>query len=215
MLTATVLAVLTAGSSPASAAGTIDQSQESQTDLNGVPLVGSQVAAQTFTAGRSGGLDQVDLLLTRYGTPGDIIVEIRGVASGIPTNQVLASGTISDAALDTDPYTYEWTPVMLNAPALVEAGGQYAIVAIDGGGANFPSDYFVWADTSYDAYGSGMVLTTVDGGVTWFPAPLADMAFKTYVTSVPTTKDDCKQGGWASFEMFKNQGDCVLYVLGQ
>ena len=28
----------------------------------------------------------------------------------------------------------------------------------------------------------------------------------------PTTKDDCKNGGWKSFPGFKNQGDCVSFV---
>jgi hypothetical protein len=29
---------------------------------------------------------------------------------------------------------------------------------------------------------------------------------------LPTSKDDCKSGGWASFGVFKNQGDCVSFV---
>jgi choice-of-anchor C domain-containing protein len=29
---------------------------------------------------------------------------------------------------------------------------------------------------------------------------------------LPTTKDDCKKGGWEDFGVFKNQGDCVSYV---
>jgi hypothetical protein len=28
----------------------------------------------------------------------------------------------------------------------------------------------------------------------------------------PTTKDDCKDGGFERFGIFKNQGDCVSYV---
>jgi len=32
--------------------------------------------------------------------------------------------------------------------------------------------------------------------------------------TAPTSKDDCKNGGWQSFNdpAFKNQGDCVSYV---
>lgn len=29
---------------------------------------------------------------------------------------------------------------------------------------------------------------------------------------LPTNKDQCKKGGWQSFEVFKNQGDCVSFV---
>jgi hypothetical protein len=211
-LAVSVLTLLAAWSSPVIATGTLDQSQE-QTDFSGVPLVGAQIGAQTFIAGLSGGLDQVDLLLTRYETPGDLIVQIRGVASGIPTSQVLASGTISETALDSDPYTFQWASAVLSPPAPVVSGSQYAIVAIDGGGANFPTDYFVWAHTSFDAYTNGVGMTSIDGGVTWFPVQMVDMTFRTFVTAVPTTKSECRDGGWASFGMFKNQGDCVAYVM--
>jgi hypothetical protein len=29
---------------------------------------------------------------------------------------------------------------------------------------------------------------------------------------LPTSKDQCKNGGWKTFGVFKNQGDCVSYV---
>jgi hypothetical protein len=29
---------------------------------------------------------------------------------------------------------------------------------------------------------------------------------------LPTSKDQCKNGGWRNFGVFKNQGDCVSYV---
>jgi hypothetical protein len=32
------------------------------------------------------------------------------------------------------------------------------------------------------------------------------------VQCFPATKDQCKNGGWASYGIFKNQGDCVSYV---
>ncbi len=35
-----------------------------------------------------------------------------------------------------------------------------------------------------------------------------DVAF----TAFPTTTADCKDGGWETFGVFKNQGDCVSYV---
>lgn len=28
----------------------------------------------------------------------------------------------------------------------------------------------------------------------------------------PTTKGQCKDGGWQNYGMFKNQGDCVSFV---
>ena len=32
------------------------------------------------------------------------------------------------------------------------------------------------------------------------------------VGTMPTTKDQCKKGGWQTFGVFKNQGDCVSWV---
>jgi hypothetical protein len=32
------------------------------------------------------------------------------------------------------------------------------------------------------------------------------------VTCLPTTKDECTNGGWRDFGVFKNQGDCVSFV---
>jgi hypothetical protein len=29
---------------------------------------------------------------------------------------------------------------------------------------------------------------------------------------LPTDKNQCKNGGWVTFEVFKNQGDCVSFV---
>jgi hypothetical protein len=32
---------------------------------------------------------------------------------------------------------------------------------------------------------------------------------------VPTSKEQCKNGGWRNFPQFKNQGQCVAFVNGQ
>ena len=32
------------------------------------------------------------------------------------------------------------------------------------------------------------------------------------LAGLPTAKDHCKHGGWQSFGVFKNQGDCVSFV---
>jgi hypothetical protein len=33
-----------------------------------------------------------------------------------------------------------------------------------------------------------------------------------HAAAMPTTKQQCKKGGWRSFGVFKNQGDCVSFV---
>jgi N-acetylneuraminic acid mutarotase len=37
-------------------------------------------------------------------------------------------------------------------------------------------------------------------------------ATKTWVVPLPTLQDQCKNGGWKTFGIFKNQGDCVSFV---
>jgi hypothetical protein len=48
-----------------------------------------------------------------------------------------------------------------------------------------------------------------------FPVRDSDF-FSVTVTDVlpplPTSMEQCKSGGWQSFGVFKNQGDCVSYV---
>jgi hypothetical protein len=52
--------------------------------------------------------------------------------------------------------------------------------------------------------------TTVTPPLTLSPRELNISA--TLSPARPTTKDECKDGGWQSFGVFKNQGDCVSYV---
>lgn len=35
----------------------------------------------------------------------------------------------------------------------------------------------------------------------------------TAIVNLPTSKDQCKKGGWETFGVFKNQGDCVSFVV--
>jgi hypothetical protein len=33
-----------------------------------------------------------------------------------------------------------------------------------------------------------------------------------HAPALPTSKDQCKNGGWRGFQGFKNQGECVSFV---
>lgn len=206
--------VLVVSAQLAGATGTQDQSQEAQTDLNGVAAIGSQIAAQTFTAGLEGSPDQVDLLLTRYGSPGSLFVEIHTADAGVPTSQVIASGVVVDTNLDTDPYTFEWVSVVLSPIDFVSIGTLYAIVVRDAGGAIFPTDYFVWAEAEFDPYANGMTLTSVDGGTSWFPATSADFAFRTYVgPSTIEVSIDIKPGSATNPINLSSTGSIPVTIL--
>jgi hypothetical protein len=65
---------------------------------------------------------------------------------------------------------------------------------------------------------SGPTTTTVPGATTTTtlsPTTTTTVGPTTTTTAAgnrPTTKDACKQGGWVSYGVFKNQGDCVSWV---
>jgi hypothetical protein len=77
-------------------------------------------------------------------------------------------------------------------------------IAVDGAGR-----VYVTGDTSSTNFPttSGAAQTTHAGS---FDAFVAKIEFVPLPT--PTSKDQCKNGGWQSFGLFKNQGDCVSFV---
>ena len=40
-------------------------------------------------------------------------------------------------------------------------------------------------------------------------------AFVAKIATLPTSADQCKNGGWKTFGVFKNQGDCVSFVASK
>jgi hypothetical protein len=63
--------------------------------------------------------------------------------------------------------------------------------------------------------GSAVPLPRPDQDLTLFAssnAPPVGTQELTVTCSLPTTKEQCKNGGWRDFGVFKNQGDCVSFV---
>jgi hypothetical protein len=185
------------------AAGTLDQ-QQTATDGNldyGGP---DNYEAQTFTSGISGGLDQVDLILSVASAACDVTVDIRTVSAGIPTDTVLARQTIlgSDLALTSGTFTR----VGFSNPAPVVAGTQYAIVLT--ASTNVCGRI---GDQSGNPYAGGNEVTVESAP----PAtePNFDWAFRTYVqppdTDAPETTitKDVKRSksGKAKFRFTSNE----------
>lgn len=178
-------------------AGTLDQ-QQSQTNhvaptYGCFTIFGSTYCfdsswAQTFTAGLSGPLDRVDLLLAREGTPTPLMVEIRTVTSGCPSDTVLASTQLPSA--DVPPATGSppaFTPITFSSPANVVTGTQYAVVFYTTPG----NAYDVFYDEVYfppNPYSGGRMCTSASPPATWgagSPGSYDDLAFKTYVVAPP------------------------------
>jgi hypothetical protein len=45
-----------------------------------------------------------------------------------------------------------------------------------------------------------------------FSGPGAGGTQQLLVTCLPSSKDECKNGAWRSYDVFKNQGDCISFV---
>ena len=218
VLLVTVVAVLLGGPTSASAMGTLDQAQTTTTQT-AMSVGGSSWVAQTFTAGITGSLDQVDLFLFRVASPGDLTLQIQGTSGGVPSGSVLASTTVAEASVTqatggSNP-RFSWISAPLSPSAQVTAGQRYAIVlsAPAAAGINF----YGWGVGDFlSPYSGGNVVLSITSGSMWgafaFIFDSWDTAFKTYVTSLPTSLADCMKDGWRAFPQFKNEGDCVSFV---
>jgi len=171
--------------SPAVAlAGTLDQQQTDHADgSRAISANGS--LAQTFEAGASGALDQVDLYLTAFNSPtADMNVQIRAVSGGSPGETVLASQTLPASAVSGVPGGF--VPFHFAVPASVVAGTQYALVADSA--AVFPHDDAWSLSSATNPYGNGAPFTNPNSPPSgaWAPGPTTDFAFRTYVVPPPT-----------------------------
>jgi hypothetical protein len=159
-------------------ADTVDQQQPA--GGSDVRVDSTESIAQTFTAGLTGGLDRVELLLGFPDSAPDapLTVEIRDVSAGSPGPTVLASGSVAASAVSS---TDAWVPIAFATAAPVRAGTQYSIVAYTS--VNGTHSYF-WAIDFPDPYPAGATFyqTVSPPGPTWTLASLGgDQAFKTYV----------------------------------
>jgi len=157
-----VLLALLPGSAMALTPGDLDQ----QSNLVGHSLGSSADQAQTFTAGKTGALDDVELYFNGSGT---ITVTIQTTSGGLPTGTVLATTTATPGSSPA------WLDFAFASPASVTSGVMYAIVFNTGVAAA------LWgtANTDPDNYAAGQALR--DSG-TWVASnSIGDFGFRTYV----------------------------------
>jgi hypothetical protein len=169
----------------ANATGTLDQQQTVATTGYGISGANPPASnAQTFTAGLSGELDQVELVLFESGATLPLIVEIRTVTPGGEPATVIASASVPASSLPPC-CTGAFVPITFSAPATVVAGTKYAIVAY----TLEPFGGYVWGGTFADVYAGGSRWVSLTSPPTvWQAVEANDMAFKTYViTQHPTT----------------------------
>lgn len=161
------------------------EQDQSQTVIDNDPAfvvnLNSVRRAQTFTAGKTGALDRIDLPLSqdKDGTPGDLVIEIRTTSNGVPTGTILKAVTVPAGSLERLPTfpDFTWAIMELDDPPHVNAGTQYAFVL------RAKTELFLWtAGSREDPYGEGALYNQA-GTTTWDPVAKgeADLAFVTYV----------------------------------
>jgi hypothetical protein len=132
---------------------------------------------QTFTAGKTGMLPEVDLYLQDDSESSSLSVTIEGTTGGLPDD----SKVIATSASSTLPTSPAWVPFYFSSPSRaysVTAGTMYAIVFATSG-TQVPN-------ISADAYAGGQSVFKGSGGWT-STSPAADLAFMTFVDTVTTT----------------------------
>ena len=184
VLAAAVSAVFLLGAAASASAGTLDQ-QQTNTSGSGLDAESTQTIAQTFTAGLSGKLDQVDLHLGKLNGPtAPLSIELRDVSGGLPGSTILASQSVPQPSVPASP---AFVPINFAVPASVAAGTQYAILAYSS--SPFPQTYYWDLSSTTNPYAGGAVYYTNSAPPTtpWSSAITQDFAFKTYVAPVTST----------------------------
>ena len=93
--------------------------------------------------------------------------------------------------------------VVVDNAVLGQVCGQYANCRWDGG-ATFDYQFSPSDVSTIDYFHPSQTGQAVLAGLTW--------AKSWWALALPTTKDQCNNGGWRDFSQFKNQGDCIQFV---
>ncbi len=175
-------------------AANIDQQNTSVT-ANGFAVTSTSWASQTFTAGVTGQLTQVDLDLFCSGCTGttpNITVSIRATtgATPVPTGADLATATIPGFSSGAGGF---FSAVFASPPTLT-AGVRYAIVfrAVSNPSAGTYA-YVCSCTPNTNPYTTGQRVTSTNSGATWTADVTAggrDLGFKTYMKTGFATAGD-------------------------
>jgi uncharacterized repeat protein (TIGR01451 family) len=185
----------------------IDQQNTTVTN-SGFAFSSAAWVGQTFTAGSSGQLTQVDVDLfcsSCTGTTPNITASIRATSGGLPTGADLAVGTIAGFSSGSAGYF----SAVFGSPVAITAGTTYAIVLRPV--SNPSAGTYAYVTSSGSAYAGGQRVTSGDSGSTWAGDASRDLGFKVYVKSsfvssgdlISSTKDANPATGntpsWSTF----------------
>ncbi len=130
--------------------------------------------AQTFTPTVGGYLSDVDIYLTKVGSPGgNSTVTLTAVAAGVPTGAALATATVrANSGIATGTITFTFP-----TPYLLVAGTTYAIVHSPG--TVSAGNTLSWDYQNSDAYAGGNSAYSTNSGGAW-TASAYDRRFTVY-----------------------------------
>jgi YVTN family beta-propeller protein len=98
------------------------------------------------------------------------------------------------------------------SPAAVAAGFLPTLVAVTPDGANvYVTNQLDDTVSQYDVGGDGRLAAKTPPTIATGRVPYG-IAVGAGPGTVPTSKDQCKNGGWGAFPAFANQGQCVAFV---
>jgi hypothetical protein len=173
-------------------AGTLDQ-QQTISNFGGLQVNSTFSKAQTFTAGLTGQLDQVDLAVSGMSVTTPLAVQIRDGSATAPGDSVLASASVPTSAVTS---SESFVPITFASPTSVTAGTQYSIVALN------DSDGWFWYSGQAapdSAYVGGKLYGSQNdplGSGPWTEGNTqADFEFKTYVAPPPPPPPPPGTGG--------------------
>lgn len=171
---------------PAAVMGVVVADLDQSNDQHALSVGAQADLAQTFTAGRSGSLTDVELYMNGTGT---ITATIYATSAGLPAGAAKASASVTLTNVEG------WVDFHYSSAPAVTSGTIYAVAFNTGALAA------VWGSTDTYANGQGLL----DNGA-WIPNPdtlvIKDYAFRTYVrapgtTPAPTTTEAVSSSGSA------------------
>lgn len=206
------LLIAVSGLASAARAAPVDQSFVAPGGFEAVINECCAQVAQTFYAGRTGRLTavNVDVEDAREFSEPTLRVGIWSTEAQQPSS-MLTEAVVND---DRSPLT---NLITFPRPAPVIAGELYAIVVSYDGVPLSAGRQGFWIGAPDNQYPSGDLIRAfplTDGSVEWSGhGDRLDAHFRTYVEDVPmpTTRGQCKRGGYAQFG-FKKQGQCIRFV---
>jgi hypothetical protein len=173
-------------------------------------------AAQSFVPSATDKLIKVSLYLKKFGNPANKTVRILTDNSGQPSKNLVASGasgTLQSSQISAS--GYGWVDVPLDTPPTLQSGTKYWIMIDTSADA---SNYFFWGRDSNDTYANNTGKTSANWNASspvWSSVS-GDLAFKTWMGSIPNSLSGLVIGGHAHANTINNcsiSGDAYYQTI--